>query len=341
MQVRREVFGDVVVGGGQQEADPQPVGQAADAIGDHLRQGAVERGREFVGDQPFGKLGNAERQPEAVLLAVAEFGRAPEQQPGFTEAALGEELQGVRRREWNRVDEQLVAERQPVEIEDVLGAPEFVRGGAHQRRLSGPGRPGEQGNLAGLERKLQPVGNDVTALLEADTEVVHHAGSADGGRLRQEIVRNRKTHESVLMTLSSERDRLRSSSRGWKSSPGWGGGASSAGTSPERQSWRARQRFMASARSCWNFSAFSASVRADDLVTAGFSASGMGLRGREVTVIAPLERGAAGCFLEVLGIPTLCPFGAARDTPRLAECRGKTLFFGGPETGLAFETGLC
>ncbi len=261
MQFRREVFRDIVMRRGQQEANPRPVGQTPDVEGDHFRQRAIERGGEFVGDQPTGLLRDAEGQAEAVLLAVAEFGRAPEQQPGFAESALGEELQGLGGREGNRVDEQLVAERQPVEIEDGPGMSQFIRGGPHQRRLSGPGGPGEQGNLAGLERKLQPVGNDVTPLFEADAEVVHHARGADGGRLRQEIVRNGKTHESVLMTLSSERERLRTPPLGKlhndpesrRQLTRGGGFRERSGLKSPREAGdqsRARQRFMASARSC-------------------------------------------------------------------------------------------
>ena len=41
--------------------------------------------------------------------------------------------------------------------------------------------------------------------------------------------------------------------------------------------------------------------------------SGIGFRGRAVKETEALARGAAGCFFEVFGIATLCPFSASGD----------------------------
>ncbi|HVJ67234.1 MAG TPA: hypothetical protein VM510_04575, partial [Caulifigura sp.] len=109
------------------------------------------------------------------------------------------------------------------------------------------------------------------------------ACGADRGRLRKKLVSNRKTHISVLMIPSSE--------------PG----------EVARQSCRDRQRFIASARNCWNFSAFSASVRAENLDGAAFSASGIGFRGRAVAIVVPSTDAPAGFFLEVLAMSNIMP----------------------------------
>jgi len=44
-----------------------------------------------------------------------------------------------------------------------------------------------------------------------------------------------------------------------------------------------------------------------------FSTSGIGFRGREVRVAVAAARETAGGFLEVLGMPPLCPVGLAYD----------------------------
>src|SRR4051812_12958024 len=76
------------------------------------------------------------------------------------------------------------------------------------------------------------------------------------------------------------------------------------------QSWRARQRFIASARNCWNFAAFSACVLADVLAGAGFSASGSGFLDRDAVgddTAGRLTAARADGFLEELGMAVIMP----------------------------------
>jgi hypothetical protein len=56
VEVGTEIFGDVFVRGGQKETGASLFGETVDVEGDDPRERAVERGGEFVGNDPGGLL---------------------------------------------------------------------------------------------------------------------------------------------------------------------------------------------------------------------------------------------------------------------------------------------
>ena len=95
VEIGCEVVERIFVGGGDEEADGGAVGMAAQVIGDDFGEGSIEGGGELVGDDPVGFPGESEGEAEAVALAVAEFVGGSQQQAGFSEAATGEECDGI------------------------------------------------------------------------------------------------------------------------------------------------------------------------------------------------------------------------------------------------------
>jgi hypothetical protein len=201
VEIRRQVVDDILMGRRQEESDSHAVGEATDVEGDHPGERAIERRREFVGHEPLRPVRKSEREPEAVELAITQFAGVAEQQAGLAQAALRQELHRFEGVERERIDEQFIARREGIEVENGGVLVLKLKGRrAHQGGFPGSGGSCEEDDLPRFNGELQVLGDDVPVLLQPDAEVVHDAGGADGRRSGKKVVGSGDAHVSVLMT---------------------------------------------------------------------------------------------------------------------------------------------
>lgn len=191
VDVGAQVFEDVFVSGGEEEAAVCALGEFVQVEGDDFGEGAVEGGGEFVGDDPVRFLGEGFGEAEAVALTIAEFVGCTKEETGFAEAATAEEGESFGDGEVEGVDEEAGAEVDVVDVEDIR---KLLRGSVEEAGFAGAGGAGEGDDVSGLDVECQVFGDGVLADVEVDAEVIHDQRGVAGGLLGEEVVGDGEVH---------------------------------------------------------------------------------------------------------------------------------------------------
>jgi hypothetical protein len=217
-QVGVEIGEDVGMGGGDEGAELVLTCKGAPVVGDDLRQCAIERRREFIGDDPvfrrcgwrwgsgrrllsrYQSLGDGLSESKAEPLAIAEFLRRAEEELRLGEAALREKAEGFGRRQREGIGDEGCRFREAIQPEGggVVGTLQLFSRCSQEGRLPGSRRPDKGDELAGGEREVEVLGDDVLLAAEREPEVVADHGGVGGGCARGEVVADGEVHDCGL-----------------------------------------------------------------------------------------------------------------------------------------------